>query len=98
MRVHHSGDDEEARAVDPLGALGRTRDDAALGDGDVGAAEFARADVYQPVSQDELGYRPLTVATSAIAPSGTGSASAWRLKPRAARVFGRTRAMATPTM
>ncbi len=80
MRVDHPRDDEEPRAVDPLG-LGRRRVatdrcDPPGVDDDVGAVEVTRANVDQPVCQDERGYRPLTVAASAIAPSGTGSASA----------------------
>jgi hypothetical protein len=45
VRVHHPRHDEEARAVDDLGAVGRALDDPPAGDGDVRAAELAAADV-----------------------------------------------------
>jgi hypothetical protein len=63
VRVDHPRDDEEARAVDALGVAGGALDDPSAGDGDIGAAELAGADVNETVREDELGYVPATVAT-----------------------------------
>ena len=108
MRVHHPRDHEEARAVDPFGTLGRTADDASVGDGKVGAAELARADVDETVFEQEAqipaagegagvaGIAPASasLAMSTIAPSGTFVSSAGLLKA-SARLSRKTATSAT---
>jgi hypothetical protein len=67
VRVDHPGHDREAGAVDALGGVGSGRDDPPVGDGDVGAAEVACADVDETVFEDDVCQRLATVATSVIA-------------------------------
>ena len=95
MRVDHPRHDEEAGAVDPLRVVGGSLDDPAAGDRDVGAAELTRADVDEPVREDELGYVPATVATSAIAPVPISSSRTWRGNPSASRTGPAARTTAT---
>jgi hypothetical protein len=95
VRVDHPGDDGEARAVDALGAVGRGLDDPAAGDGDVGAAEVARADVDETVCEYELRQRLPTVATLVIAPVPISSSLMCRGKPSPLRTGATARASAT---
>jgi len=95
MSVHHPRDDEEARALHHLGVVGRALDDPPARDGDVAAAELAPAGVDEPVPEDEVGYAPANVATSAIAPVPISSSRTWRGNPSASRTGPRARATAT---
>ncbi len=95
MGVDHPRDDEEAGAVDDLGALGRVGDDPAARDGDVGASEVTRADIDETVLKQQLCQTPASVATSATASVGMTSSGTVFAKSSQSRTRPMERTTAT---
>jgi hypothetical protein len=94
VRVDQPRHYEEARAVDLLRAFGDVGDEAAAGDGDVGASELTRADVDETVAENELRQAPASEPTSDTASVGIASSGTVFAKPSQVRtrLVPRTRA------